>query len=263
MTTIPQRVVTANIDYPESDGKPMGETDVHVQELAVLLNVLQTRYQDAQTVHVAGNSFIYYEEGNPRARFSPDIYVVFGVPKGLRRVYKLWEERQPPAVVVEFTSRSTMREDRDHKKKLCAMLGVREYFMCDPLSEYLRPPLQGFRLVGAEYRAIPPDAQGRVKSTELDVYLELVNPQLVLTDATTGERLLRPTESERARLHAERARLQAERARLQSERARLHAERSSVQAEAKAASEAEARRQAEAEIERLRAELDRLRRDRE
>ena len=85
------------------------------QELGDLPQPLQIRYRDLQDVHVAGNR---------RARFAPDVYVVFGVPKGLRRVYKLWEEGQPAAVVFEFTSRSTALEDRGNKKALCENLGV-------------------------------------------------------------------------------------------------------------------------------------------
>ena len=94
------------------------------QELGDLPQPLQIRYRDVQDVHGAGNSFISYEEGNRRARFAPDVYVVCGVPKGLRRVYKLWEEGQPAAVVFEFTSRSTALEDRGNKKALCENLGV-------------------------------------------------------------------------------------------------------------------------------------------
>ena len=223
--------VKASIDYPDSDGKPMGETDVHVQELTNLLQMLQIRYRDAQDVHVAGNSFIYYEEGNRRARFAPDVYVVFGVPKRLRRVYKLWEEGRPPAAVFEFTSRSTALEDRGNKKALCENLGVAEYFLCDPLAEYLRPPLQGFRLTDGWYRPIEPDAQGRLPSAALGVFLQLDNAQLVLTDAAMGQRLLRPLEADQA-----------------------------LRQEAEARREAEARMaQAQAELERLRAELARLR----
>ncbi|MCW5851551.1 MAG: Uma2 family endonuclease [Anaerolineae bacterium] len=221
----------ADIDYPDSDGKPMGETDVHVQELANLLQTLQIRYRDAQDVHVAGNSFIYYEEGNRRARFSPDVYVVFGVPKRLRRIYKLWEEGQPPSAVFEFTSRSTMLEDRGNKKALCENLGVHEYFLCDPLAEYLRPPLQGFRLTDGWYRPIEPDDQGWLHSATLDVTLRLENAQLLLTDAATGQRLLRPLEADQALRQEAEARRQAE---------------------ARAA-------EAEAELDRLRAELARLR----
>lgn len=37
-------------------------------------------------MYVAGDNFFYHEEGNPRAVISPDVYVVRGVPKHLRRM---------------------------------------------------------------------------------------------------------------------------------------------------------------------------------
>ena len=48
---------------------------------------------------------LYYVEGNPSACVAPDVFVVKGVPKQERRIYKLWEELQPPTVVFEITSR--------------------------------------------------------------------------------------------------------------------------------------------------------------
>ena len=137
--------------YPEGDGKPMAETPVHRDELIRLIQTLQDAFAGRADVYVSGNMMLYYEEGNPRASASPDVFVVIGVPKlPERRVYKVWEEGAPPTVVMEITSRSTRREDLHKKWELYIRLGVREYILYDPLGEYLRPPLQGFRLVAGE-----------------------------------------------------------------------------------------------------------------
>ena len=140
--------------YPETDGKPMGETDVHIDALIYLREALKDHFREAPQVYVAGNMLLYYEEGNPAACVAPDVFVVQGVAKHERRIYKLWEEGQPPAVVFEITSRSTRLEDLGTKRALYAMLGVQEYFLYDPLGEYLRPPLQGYRLQEGEYQRI-------------------------------------------------------------------------------------------------------------
>ena len=121
------------IHYPESDGKPMGETDVHIDALIYLREALKDYFRDESQVYVAGNMFLYYEEGNPAACLAPDVFVVQGVAKGERRTYKLWEESQPPTVVFEITSRGTQLEDLGTKRAVYAMLGVREYFLYDPL----------------------------------------------------------------------------------------------------------------------------------
>jgi Uma2 family endonuclease len=214
------------IDYPERDGKPFGETDAHRREIAQIIEMLEQYYQTHADVYISGNLMFYYEEGNSKAVVSPDVFIVKGVPKGLRRIYKLWEEGHSPVAVFEITSRSTRREDKNTKPALYAMMGVREYFMFDPLSEYLKPPLQGFRLVGEEYVSIEPEADGALISTELGLRMYREDSFLRLIDLSTGQPLLRPSELNNARRAAEeRARTaEEELERLRAEIARLRSE---------------------------------------
>jgi Uma2 family endonuclease len=204
------------IYYPESDGKPMAETDVHRQAMSDTIAVLTTFFRSRPDVYVSGNLLFYYEEGDPSKVVAPDTFVVFGVPKGLRRTYKLWEERQAPAVVIEFTSRKTARQDRGSKRMLYLSLGVQEYYLFDPLEEYLDPPLQGFRLVEDDYVPIPADHVGALESAALGLRLQREGARLRLIDVASGERLLWPDEEAEARRAAE-----AELERLRSELARL------------------------------------------
>jgi Uma2 family endonuclease len=208
------------IHYPESDGKPMGETDVHIDALIYLREALRDYFRDDPQMYVAGNMFLYYEEGNPSACVSPDVFVVQGVAKGERRTYRLWEERQPPVVVFEITSRGSRLEDLGTKRAVYAMLGVREYFLYDPLGEYLRPALQGYRLQEGEYQRLPPGGEEEFTSQVLGLELRLENGRLRVFNPTTGERLLTPAEALLARrvAEAEVERLRAELARLRGER---------------------------------------------
>ena len=107
----------------------MGETDVHIDALIYLREALRDHFRDAPQIYVAGNMFLYYEEGNPTACVAPDVFMVQGVGKHERRTYRLWEEGQPPAVIFEVTSRGTRLEDLGTKRAVYAMLGVREYFL--------------------------------------------------------------------------------------------------------------------------------------
>ncbi len=118
MATIAPTVETAQIIYPEHDGKPMGETDSHRQEMMDAIATLIEFYRERPDVYVAGNLLLYYEQGNPSAVVSPDVFVVLGIPKRLRRTYKLWEEQRPPTVVIEVSSRSTRLEDLGNKRAL-------------------------------------------------------------------------------------------------------------------------------------------------
>jgi Uma2 family endonuclease len=217
------------IHYPESDGKPMGETDVHIDALIYLREALRDYFRDDPQTYVAGNMLLYYEAGNPAACVAPDVFVVQGVAKGERRTYRLWDEGQAPAVVFEITSRGSRLEDLGTKRAIYAMLGVREYFLYDPLGEYLRPSLQGYRLQEGEYQRVPPGAEGRLVSQALSLELRLEDGRLRVFNPTTGERLLTPAEALVARRVADvrASRAEAEVERLRAELSRQRGERRS------------------------------------
>lgn len=109
-------------------------------------------------MYVSGNLFIYYEEGNPQAVMSPDVFVVFGVSNRKRRTYKTWQENgKLPSFILEITSKTTQRKDEVEKPQLYASLGVQEYFQYDPTADYLKPQLKGARLVEGRYQTLPLD----------------------------------------------------------------------------------------------------------
>lgn len=266
MAAITTATTEKPIHYPESDGKPMAETDVHIDTLIYLREALKAYFGAEPRVYVAGNMLLYYEEGNPAACVAPDVFVVRGVTKQERRTYKLWEEEQSPTVVFEITSRSTRLEDLGTKRALYAMLGVQEYFLYDPLGEYLRPPLQGYRLRDGEYERMASERELVLVSEALGLELGLENGRLRVLHPETRERLLTPAEAYAARRIAEdRATQEA----AQRQAAEVRADREAVQrqtAENRAVQEAAQRQmaedravRAEAELAQLRAEMARLR----
>jgi len=205
MTAIP---LQREIHYPESDGQPMAETELHREEMTYLIQALQSWYREAPEVQVGGNLFLYYVQGDSRSVVSPDVYVTKGIPKGLRRVYKLWEEKRAPNLVIEVTSDSTRDEDLFKKKGIYERLGVEEYLLFDPLGEYLDPRLQGYRLIGRRYQPLPPDSDGSLTSQTTGLKLRPEGHRLRLIDPATGEPLLSDQEvrEELARLRRELAR---------------------------------------------------------
>jgi Uma2 family endonuclease len=222
------------IDYPESDGEPMAESDLHRDEMVALIEGLKGRYEDRSDVYVAGNLFFYYEKGKPSSVFAPDTMVIFGVRKKQRRTYKLWEEGRVPSFVLEVSSHSTSTEDEGNKMALCRRLGVQEYFLFDPEGDYLEPRLQGYRLVRGQYRPIGVDARGSLASETLGLRFHIEGQSLRAVDASTGEPLLRPEELRHARERAERDRKKAERDREKAERDREKAQRDRDEAIARA-----------------------------
>jgi hypothetical protein len=144
------------------------------------------------------------------------------------------------------------------KRAFYEMLGVQEYYLFDPLSEYLRPQFQGYFLAGTTYRKGQASGDGSILSHELNLVLRPEGKLLRLVDPATGQPL--PTMDEAVTLMAdalEMARSEAQRAWMEAQRAEAEAQR--AEAEAQRAKAAETRSdQLEAEISRLRRMLGEL-----
>jgi len=209
------------IVYPDSDGRPMAESDFQLTPLIYALDALKAYFQSHEDVYVAGNMFLYYEEGNPKAAVAPDVFVVLGAPKGDRHSYRLWKEPKAPDFVLEITSKSTRSEDQGVKRGVYAFVGVREYWQYDPTGDYLKPPLKGLRLVDENYESLPAGiAEGgelSIHSEVLALDIRLEKGSLRFYDPATRQKLLSYQEIEQARLQAEQDRRQAEQARREAE----------------------------------------------
>ena len=187
----------------------MGETDLHRSVMIDIIETLQRHFRE-QKVYVSGNLLLYYRPGNKRRHVSPDVLVTKGLENRMRDCYLLWEEGLPPNVVIEVTSASTRDEDLEDKLEIYRdEIQVREYFLIDPRSEYLHPPLQGHRLIGGQYVPIQ-SVDGRLPSEELGLHLEARGQELRFYQPATGQVLPTPQE-ELARLEKELKRLQSHR----------------------------------------------------
>jgi Uma2 family endonuclease len=255
------------IFYPESDGEPMAETEVHLFETIYAIEALRQRFAEADDVYVGGNLFFYYQAGVPSAVVAPDTFVVQGVPKlPPRRKYVLWEEKKVPCFVLELTSDSTRGVDVGKKRQLYERLGIQEYFLFDPLGDYLKPRLQGHRLVKRQYQPLQPGPDGSLASESLGLTFRPEEEHLRLLNTLTGEPLLRHEEEVAVRKRAEalaaeeaEARRLAEERVVAAEKRIVAAEKRIVAAEGRAAAEAEARRQLEERLRALEEENARLR----
>lgn len=237
--------------YPESDGKPMGETDRHIQAIIRHREIL-LQYFAGQKVYVSGNLLVYYEQGNPKKFVVPDTFVAKGLEQRERRTFKTWVERKVPDVVIETTSRKTRKKDLFEKPALYAKLGVKEYFLFDPDSEYLDPPLQGYRSSLDGFEPMFPDESGGLVSDELGLRLNAENGLVQFYRLETGERLL--TEAEGRAVEAEGRAAEAEGRAVEAMARAAEARARAIEARARAAAEARAEA-AEAEVAKLREEL--------
>ncbi|MCC3449642.1 MAG: Uma2 family endonuclease [Microcoleus sp. PH2017_39_LGB_O_B] len=203
MTAVVTTLKTSEIIYPSADGEPVAE------------NLADRR------ATVLANQFLYYAQGFPKVRLTPDVMVIFDVEPGGRDNYKIWEEGQVPKVIFEMTSPSTQSEDKVIKKDLYERLEVQEYWLFDPKGEWIPEKLRGYRL-GVEGYQIITDSRCEVLQLRLEIEGKLIG----FYREDNGEKLLTPDELASA-LKAERQRAEAERqhAEVESQRAQSESQR--------------------------------------
>ncbi|MEM7802578.1 MAG: Uma2 family endonuclease [Chloroflexota bacterium] len=230
------------IEYPETDGAPMAESDYQLIWLLYLIQAFKAYFSDDPQTYAAGNLFVYYEEGDPKAVVSPDVFVVRGIENKLRTSYKVWEEGKTPDLVIEITSKSTSRVDQTEKLGVYAFLGVKEYILFDPRREYLDPPIKFYRLANLGYKVVEPltDPDSSKAEEAIERYMSKVTGLEFHYFSSNGEvRLFDPANQRYLGTYAE---VDAER---EAEREAKEAER-------------EAKEAAQSEIEALKAEIRRL-----
>ena len=246
----------ADVEYPSGDGQPMAESGVHVRTLLWLYQALEDFHADQPDAFFAVNMFWYWRQGDPTAVVAPDVMVLPGIGDRGRQSLRSWEHGGAvPALVIEASSKTTLKEDLGKKFKQYERLGVHEYFLFDPEGLSLVPVLQGFRLVGGRYERLWSD--DRRLDSDLGLSLQPEGEMLRLIDRGTGRHI--PTRREQASVaarQAESAERQAEDARRQAVEARQQADdaRRQVAAADQRAEAAEQRAAAlAAELARLRA----------
>ncbi|MEO8072652.1 MAG: Uma2 family endonuclease [Acidobacteriota bacterium] len=203
----PQKNGGKEVYYPESDGKPVAETEIHINTIFNLYGILRNYFSDKADVAVIADMMFYYEKGNTRKSIAPDVMVVKGVHKNPRRVFKLWEDKVPD-VVFEISSRGTWRDDLQKKYFLYQEFGVKEYYIFDPEYDYLRDGLVAYHLKDGKFEDVK-IKEGRIFSPALD--LEIVDTGETLRLFNPETKKILPTmeemESEIEKLKTELAKL--------------------------------------------------------
>lgn len=137
MNLIPPAV--SAVVYPESDGKPLAENTQQLRWILLLTANLGGLFRDRDDVFVSGDQLWYPVEGRPDIHLAPDVYVVFGRPRGDRPSYKQWEEGGVPMTVVfEILSPSNTYQEMADKQAFYEEYGVEEYYIYDPESNRLQ-----------------------------------------------------------------------------------------------------------------------------
>ncbi|ACB51499.1 unknown [Crocosphaera subtropica ATCC 51142] len=178
MTTlnVPSDVICPPTDL-WSDEPPL-ESDLHLQQIILLLSCLESFWSDRNDYYATGNLTIYYntEQLKKRDFCGPDFFVVLNTEKRPRKSWVVWGENgQYPHVIVEILSDSTAKVDRTKKKELYRnIFRTPNYFWFDPVSL----EFQGFRLSQGKYEPIQPNEKGYLWSDQLELYLGIHDGKL-------------------------------------------------------------------------------------
>ena len=220
-----------DVHYPDSDDEPLPDGRYQEPYFSEIVGTVREHFSDRPDVEVSGNTFIYYEEGNPRRFISPDLHVTLDVTAegfasmDYRNTYLVWEIGKPADFVLEIASESTARRDVTEKRVLYAQIGFGEYWRFDGTGgDFYGEALVGEYLgADGQYHRfdVAPDSQGRPHgySPALGLWLYWENGQLRFYDPATGQ-WLRTRSEERAGREAAEAAQQAAEAAQQAAEAR-------------------------------------------
>jgi Uma2 family endonuclease len=221
-------------EYPDSDGKPMADNTKQFRWMVTIHGNLDGMFRDDPLVLVVGDLLWYPVQGHPEISTAPDVYTIFGRPKGDRRSYRQWREGGiAPQVVFEILSPNNTKKEMDDKLAFYDKYGVAEYYLYDPDDV----KLYGWRRVRGRLRPIR--KMDSWVSPRLKIKFDLSGKELVIyrPDGTRfftfDELMQQKEEAEKQAKEAEKQAKEAEtqareadrRAKKAEERARRLAER--------------------------------------
>lgn len=202
----------------ESNEPPL-ESDLHRDQIDLLISLLRWWWQKRQDFYVSGNLTIYYSPGQRKSEDfrGPDFFVVLNTENKPRKSWVVWEENgKYPNVIVELLSSSTAKTDRGLKKDIYQdIFRTPEYFWFDPESLEFK----GFELLRGKYQELEVNQQGLIWSEQLELYLGIQERKLRFF---TSEGQLVPTPEEAAiaeQLRAEQEQQRANQEQLRAEQA--------------------------------------------
>lgn len=217
------------IIYPEQREDDMGETSIHIKLITNFLQMLLNFFHQKEDVFLSGNMNLYYDEGNPGKWYAPDLLIAFSVPNHERSSYQVWKENVFPQVIFEIASEQTWDNDVGKKYKDYERFGVEEYYILDPEFAFLPAPMLAFHRQGNRLLTVPV-SDGKIFSPRLGLEIVRVENGFRLFNPNTNEFLLTLEEAQ--------------------------ADREKIKREAEA--DKQRIKQATIEIEKLKAEIERL-----
>ena len=199
--------------YPSDE--PRTFSTWHKWALLYARPALQLHFGADGDIFVAADFFVYYVEGDPTKRVAPDVMAAWGIRRPPRSSYRVWDVGRAPEFVLDVLAEDRHLAEARGKRRIYEEMGVREYFVYDPLGRTMASQpggrrLRGERLAGGVYRELPREADGSIRSEVLGLALRVkrreTSPewrQLRFRIPETGEDLPTASEERALRIEAE------------------------------------------------------------
>lgn len=157
-------------------GDEVPQSGPHAKVVTTLNDLLQRHFEpDPDVLVLFDMKILWGIPGLPEP--SPDLAVVRGIrdKEGERSAFKVAEEGVLPSLIIEAVSYSDAAlYQNDHVKKveIYQQVGIPEYLVVDPSFSSKDPiELTGYRLASdGRYRRIAPDSQGRLLSETTNLF---------------------------------------------------------------------------------------------
>jgi Uma2 family endonuclease len=202
----------------------MGQGAAHGGAVSLIVDVVEAlRDEQKRRAYIGWDVFVEWDPNDPRARVSPDLFLLDGQPPQIApSIWRTWEPGcDPPAFALEIVSPRSRAKDYEWNPAKYSALGVEELaiFDAEPRGEeafaiqlYRRATRHQFLRVYA--------GPGPVKSEVLGAWLVVADggAHVRLARDAAGKDLV-PTAGERAAAAEERAATAEEQARAERERA--------------------------------------------
>lgn len=215
-----QQSISPDVIFPPGDlysDEPPLESELHLEQIMLLLKCLKWLWQDKNDFYAAGNLTIYYSPNQKKSEYfrGPDFFVVLGCVRKTRKSWVVWEEDgKYPNVILEILSESTAATDKGLKKEIYQnTFRTFDYFWYDPYTQ----EFVGFHLVDGEYQPLQANELGHLWSQQLGLYLGVhqglvrfftAESQLVPTPEEVAQQAQQTTQQTEQRLEQTQQRLE-------------------------------------------------------
>jgi Uma2 family endonuclease len=127
---------------------------------------------------VGADQFIYYQQYAPTESVAPDVYVMPGFDQGIEvDCWKTWETNVAPSFALEIVSRNNPRKDTERSPLRYEALGAKELVIFDPRADQKRDGIRWLvyrRLAKRGFVRVETTNADRVYSKSLRLWLRVV-----------------------------------------------------------------------------------------